>query len=750
MRATTSIVTVGGLVARNSTTIDPAADTIGASGSGWAVDVTMSGITNIAGTMDATKLVLTVTDPGYDAAGNAVTVTRTIRGIAHVRRQYPNGNSKIISTDGTNTTATVAVDDWIYTGSTIVSATAEAGFYPSFSGALSVTNNSTLAYPKPIFGWINQQRAVVGASILVEAVAFHRHAKAGKQVACIKFQASDGTNVSSEVTVGDTALSTIQTQGNIAEVWPATLTVSGLTQGVVSRVNAKVYPHIGDASAVLDLATDEIAWPTTSPCTRLLFVRDAGAYGGAFAYVKVGATGGTVSTTAATAQAAPFPTIKAALDAVVTWNGANRGHSTIGGATVRLMDDGGVAALHTFTSAVASPSTKTGLGVCVIERDPDAVAVVSVQNASTHQIPGNILVRNLNLQSHATGGHVFLGPNTLDACCTLDACTIDLSRAVSVMAWFGITSIINCIRAGTANPTLNGLTPTGGGVNAIIGTTINVASDTLTTSSGVPVSLIVGNVMPAQSVTGSVQSGGILYNNRISHLVALNSTARTAAVGVAFVQNCAEQHTPTTSSSIAFNMFADGDLTTCLQIVDMHNTGVGERCSRAYNDVAATRVAPSGLIKLITSMYSVYDNYNLKTDTFEVTAGVPLGMGNWAAYYNVGNRGNVSLFGAVARSAADAPENANTAGYLGGAWHSSSEYNLARLSSQTAVMDLFANYTTQPRASSSRGGDYRPISTATALKNRVPAGASVLKRDLLGVLRKTDGTGAAGAYEALP
>jgi hypothetical protein len=62
-------------------------------------------------------------------------------------------------------------------------------------------------------------------------------------------------------------------------------------------------------------------------------------------------------------------------------------------------------------------------------------------------------------------------------------------------------------------------------------------------------------------------------------------------------------------------------------------------------------------------------------------------------------------------------------------------------------MDLFVDYTTAPRSVPAVGGDYRLTADATILMNRVPAGMSALKYDQDGFLRKTNGTGAAGAYE---
>ena len=81
----------------------------------------------------------------------------------------------------------------------------------------------------------------------------------GQMVAAIEYYAVDsqGTpNTSATVTASAPVLSSIQTLGNIAEVYRATVALDGagggqaLAQGDLCRVNAKVYPWIGP---VLDL-----------------------------------------------------------------------------------------------------------------------------------------------------------------------------------------------------------------------------------------------------------------------------------------------------------------------------------------------------------------------------------------------------------------------------------------------------------------------------------------------------------------
>ncbi|MFA6414906.1 MAG: hypothetical protein WCV89_02915, partial [Candidatus Paceibacterota bacterium] len=310
-------VPIGGLLSltiADATPIDPVSS-IGASGSGWVAICVLKGLTSLVGTVDPTKLTLEVSDPGYDASANVTTVTRTIAGVAHVRRQYPNGASKMISTDGTNLTLYISLDDWVYTGTTIVSATMASGFYTGCvtSGAETKSNLSTIGYTKPVFGWLNSQQESSGSTFDVEAVAFHRHATGGRQVACIKFAANDGTTTSPTITTATTALSAKITQGQIPEVWKATIDMSTLAQATIATVNAVIYPWLGDSTAVLNLSTDGTAWPTSLPQTPLRVFNDrTGGYGGAFAYVDgVGAGTPQVSSVAATAAANPYATIAA-------------------------------------------------------------------------------------------------------------------------------------------------------------------------------------------------------------------------------------------------------------------------------------------------------------------------------------------------------------------------------------------------------------------------------------------------------
>lgn len=110
-----------------------------------------------------------VSRQGFDATGAATTHSETLYTTKRVRQAYP--NQAVLTTD------TVALGDYVYSTDTIA----------------GVTNSSSETSPKPIANWTMADRKVVGNSLTLSLVAFHRNARAGKPVAAVVFRATDGT-----------------------------------------------------------------------------------------------------------------------------------------------------------------------------------------------------------------------------------------------------------------------------------------------------------------------------------------------------------------------------------------------------------------------------------------------------------------------------------------------------------------------------------------------------------------------------
>jgi hypothetical protein len=309
---------------------------------------------------------------------------------------------------------------------------------------------------------------------------------------------------------------------------------------------------------------------------------------------------------------------------------------------------------------------------------------------------------------------------------------------------------LNCVDAAS---NLMSLAPTSSTVSvaaSVIGLQSPVSVSSLLTSNvliGVNYPVTGGSINLGAASVGDGAHERICYNTKVYSIAMTSGSARTITKGMAFVQVLSELVGG--AGATCFNILSDGDLTTCSNVIEFHNGGFGERCSHFYNDVSGTKVIPSGIQKKGVAKFCIWDNFNIKTETFTLPSAPAGSVGNWAYTYQVGNHGNVSLFGAVQRIATDAPHNDNSdVPYMGAAWQADSEPNLQLHGlTKAQIMALFTNYTAAPQAVPAAGGNYQPVHGAQYLTSRVPAGQSVLKYDIAGNARLTDGTGAAGPYE---
>lgn len=314
---------------RTTATAAPSAPFSAVGTNGWQATV--------ASPSDLSMLTASVSRQGYDATASATTWTETFKLTKRVRQTYPNQASFTANAQ--------ALSDYVYSTDTIAGA----------------TNNSLEASPKPIAQWAMPHRQVVGNTLALEVVAFHRNARGGKQVAAVKFIATDGTSTVTQV-VSTPTVSGRSGDRNPVIVHAVSLDISTLATGLVT-VNAEVYPWIGAAASVLKSADSAVA-REFSP--RYFLKNTALAASPPYAYVKT--TGndatGVVSTTAATAEASPFLTVKGAIDAIHT---AFSGSSGLDGAVIRIGNDGGTPFVLTSSGA----ARKQQIGCLTITRDPN-------------------------------------------------------------------------------------------------------------------------------------------------------------------------------------------------------------------------------------------------------------------------------------------------------------------------------------------------------------------------------------------
>jgi len=769
---------------RDATQMDPdsGSPAVGIDGNGWVAEVTIKGMTAPAadntsdGFFNCQKLELLVSDPGFRDSGGAIvatTVYRKIKGRALLRKQYKTAstdvNGRFITQSGSDFVVLIALADVIYAGTTIVSAKVAAGFYTNgsavsnASSASTLTNASTYAYRKPTATWLNHQHLRATGDFPVEMIAFHRHAMGGRQVAGIKFQARDTTgNVSAERTAVATSLSAFVTATGApkVEAFKATIPVTALAQGELCYANAKVYPWIGDASAVYDLSVDGLYTGLTrivdaTPHTRLRFFNDkAGTYSGV-AYLDANATGtGAVASTLAAAKSTPYSTVQAAFAGIRAYNAA-RGHDDYAGGRIYLGNNSGTTIEYGPTANISNASAP-GATWCEILADPAVTAPVKWTGKGTViNIPSMTRAVGLTIKPGGTNQTTFQDGDAASnaSMLSLESCIYEApSAGFNIAGGEGIRGWSIQYRSN---------------VTSTLGNVLNMVSGGTTVQG---MALALGNVQPQG---GDPSAAQIFVANRSSTPTDATTSMPVYTDGYFWVANewryqvgpalsLLSKTRPTViannlgeprgngSGIVAFNMAADGTTASVYELLDMHNTFVGNRGSRMYADTSAMRGVP----KEGVSIGSVYGNYNLKTDSF--SPGYPGNTGNWRYGYHVGLRSNISLFGSLSGSAPNL-----AASYLGMAWEP--DYSTYQVSSTFSdIMALFVNYQAlrNDAATYPGGGDYHLASTTNTLSSRVPAvfaafnqaftdtvSGAVFSYDLDGKARLADGTGAAGCYE---
>jgi|GEM_PF-1873089 len=729
---------------------------------GWTAEVTFTGLTTggtyaLAPDTASPALKMTVVSPGFDANGSPTTVQREVIATVPLRQPYPNHTAKTETAVSGGVKVTLALSDRIYAGDTVATCTLLQGVYtsnatPSPAGFASRTNGSTLAYPKAVGGWADiQYERATGTSHDVEFLAFHRYPRAGRQVACVEFIATDESGNSTSVKTSAMVASTRVTGGNPVAVYRASIPLAGLLQGQQIKVRTKSYPFLGDSSAILDSdpSADGSAMPTPN-LTNLVFLNDkTGGYGTVYAYVSPTGNNTTAvaSTNAATAAAAPFATIQAAAAKIQIANNANFSRNDIGGGIIRLVTG-------TYAGFGASMSTlAVGKTWLTIEgapgHDPQEVMFTTGSQKRTASL---VKFRNILLKPTVTSqiaDHIIIDgvadtsavtvPQVLCAWENVELVGVDSTPAFSTnqpnIYRIGLRYFLNCRFKNLFSSPTTAYGNTCTNTPLLAGCTMD--------SGGWSPHLAIGNVLNDGSqlsdVAGPDTTSVTAPNNLI---VAFNTTygqlseasycnSRPTTRGAAFVQNIFERIG--TTSGVAFGVGRDGSVQPLNNIIMQYISTTGGRTNFLYNDTGTEGIPKNGDIR-----YSILYQFNIKTDTFSNPTFGPNGnrIGNWEPVHGVGFRGN--LYTNAAANGPSAPYYSSTS------WNGS----YTGLSIKIAQPPAFVN--DQGYSAGNGGnGDYH-LTSASAALNLVPSGLSALPFDLSGVPRRNDGTGAAGAYEYVP
>lgn len=718
-----------------------------ANANGWVAKIVLPD-TGLS-VFDPAKIVLTVTDPGYTspAASPNATVIRTIRGGAVLRRQYPNEATLLNSASAGERIIYFSLDDFVFKGSTIAAATAEAGFYGvAQHGAISgPVNSSTKAYYKALASWASLQHERRTGDFQPELVVTHLYGMNGRMAAGVRFSATDeAAGATGNIDVTAVALSAEQTQGPPFEVFRPSVSLANMTQGHRCILNAVIYPWLGDATAVLDLAADGVAttgdWSNGNPRTTLRFFCDkTGAYGGAVAVVESGASGGAVQASLAVARTTPFPTWEAAYAALSAWNSINKGHNDVGGADIYGRNVSGSPVTIGLGASLTATAGKTWVN---FRADPQNTAAISMGVAVARSLPAYTRIMIPVVQSGTgsfDGSSSFLWrPIALEATTVTCGGTSPIHFRQPAMCYRNTT--FTGFASGMSTPFA-----AGGSGRQQIAQMIGVVCEDSSVNASVRgmFSMLGCRFKRHRFGDASRATNANLDSFDGSHFVSVQFldvrdgsvsaiSANPLETGFHAVNFLVEG--TMTSGGGAWKLHGDGDVLLIDNVMVAYSTLPGSdiatasvtRFNHGYTDV----VGAAGISKFIAKRFSIFHQANIKTDTFTGSpAGTVINTGrtkNWPIRYGVASWGNVMV----------RPD----AG--GGAW--TGEHPGRGTTANAGTVAFTDNKAGNGAAGS---GAYTLTGQTNLAYDRVPAGFAMCGFDLAGQPRRNDGTGAAGAHE---
>lgn len=656
---------------------------------------------------DSAPVTFTASRPGFDASGNAATYVDTFTYTQRVRQAYPSQASL--------TTNIVALSDVIYSTDTVA----------------GVTNNSPLASPVPVANWVMPHRLTVGNTVNLEIVAFHRDARAGKQVACVKFIATDGSTTVSQI-VSAAAISGRAGDQFSVITYACALDITTLATGLIT-CNAEVYPWIGDTTGVAK-SVNNSGGRQFSP---RYFLKNAALLATPF-FVYLASTGsdttGVCSATEATAAAAPCLTLKGALAKAQTAAGK------LDNVIVKIVD----TVQH---GGNAAASQTQNVGALVVTRAPGTTRANAILNfGATTTFRPKIstgltsplttgAIRFTDMTIVRTGTQSFQGESANQLELIFDDVSFD--NGGNNAAWLNQS---HDYFFGGVFTNLTGNSALAAGTyehRCLRGITVDLNGGTA--ESWLTIGSYVTRPGSLDGGAARSESGTIIAFNWIR-----NSTSTTCftlgfvndVIGAANVQNVWEycQASVTPNENGVSNDSAAGNNT---HVIIHNNTYTGffsgGRVNHFYDEGATERYS-----KLMSCKANDYVQIDHKGDVFRAVnqSGVDAAtrVGNWSYLYGVGCQGEFSQY-----------IDANSGG-LGGSFaqaYPGLGCNLG-LSSTVRNDPLFTSYqgTTSGPTVGAGGGDYHVASNSPC---KAMVASAVLPFDLAGAARSATAD-TAGAY----
>src|SRR3989339_841157 len=618
---------------------------------GWVGEFDISGVST-GGTYDfnldtnnvttANTPYFTITSLGYDASGNATTISRTVYLMNALRKVYPDNASNDETSEIGYVTVRASLSEWIYSSDTLTF-TAPTSFYtqggtPSSAiTSYAVTNGATQAYPKVVanWSWPGYSR-ITGSTFNLSAIAFHRSAQQGQSVRAVKYTCTDQHSNSATATVtGATIDSTKNDTVPVAE-YIGTISTTSLPQGDTLTCNFQAYPWYGDSGSILNTGDGTNTMPTPLYAPQYYVLDKTGAHGSTIAVVD--ATLGNNDTGVAIDSAsfdsgtppASFQNIYAAANAIAAYNNTNHSRNDVSGGVIYLKEGS-----HAWTGGTLSvgAAANNATWLTVTKFPGTARANVLITSTSGDKLIGH-KVKFEDVKFTNGTGVILSG---------LDALWVDYSTIAPTAGVYGTfdSTTVNYI---TASNVSGSYSPTGNSSIALMRGNLSTAS---LVNSIQPAYTVLGNsltnsgdgsISDAYTTTPAVSNGIYAFNLFYANADAsILNKFYANTIGTAVIQNIFERSG--VSSTPLIQIAADDTTYESNNVLVWNNTFIGQRDNMAYADSGT-----SGPIwrRDWSIKNNIFDDLNVVTDT-DAHGGTPSAdrYGNHSVVFGTGLSGNL-------------------------------------------------------------------------------------------------------------
>ncbi|MBU2359447.1 MAG: hypothetical protein KKB02_11030 [Alphaproteobacteria bacterium] len=648
---------------------------------------------------------VTVTRQGFDAAAAPLSAPETLRVLARVRQP----GSVSPSADQ------VALSDYVYAGDAVA----------------AVTNASVRPYPYAHFAWLVRDRQEVrGNTIFLRIAVAHRHARNGRPVAGVRFIVKDHLGAETALLVTACTPQAYPVSGLTACVYEGTVDISALsavgapssfggTDAKALTIDAEFRPWIGTAHRISTIT----AGKTADQNTVLTFGNNRDNWRPTlYAYVAVGATGGAVSTDAATAATTPFPTTASANTALRNWHMTNTGRGAMDGCVMRLTEGTHVHTTWAYRAAdVYAMTFENAPGT-----NPANVIYTDGGATTDTSFVRMVHLRNLTLRKSGTAAVRMLDSGSTDpAVSYLSAQNVVCDGAApngNVIYRYGATYYEGCSQ-GQRYVTANKVIGCRGRFLA--------AATTACVGTRDPNGQISPNT--AAAAEGLFVAWSFITADKSVYLQTVSIGWTTSDLGVALVGNVFEIFGTGSGPAVLIN--GDGNTSSSRNITMIGNTVVGGRMNLSYTDAGgAVRRDHLSVLR-----FNIFYEKNHKAGDFFAYDGEttnPVRVGNWSVRYGVGSLANTTLQG-------ESRPNAGTAAYPM-SWFG--DVLPTGSTAGTVATPLAVSFANDRSAGAGTGdGDYRPVGTTDLAV--IPAGLTPWPVDLKGHVLATGGGAVAGALQ---